>query len=161
MAVYFSGKELLEMAVTIEKNGAEFYDRLARATSNRDVKAVYQELADKERQHIGTFETMLLSRDTADGIECSEEYAPYMQAMVDSIIFTNEQGLMDLARMATGEQEALQIGITAEKDSILFYTEMRDMVRAADRETVNNIVDEEKRHLRELVELRRMLALAA
>ena len=46
--------------------------------------------------------------------------------------------------------EALEIGIGFEKDSILFYSEIRGMVPRQDQEIVDVITNEEKKHLSEL-----------
>jgi rubrerythrin len=63
----------------------------------------------------------------------------------------------EMAQRVSSDAEAIQIGIYAEKDSILFYSELRELVRRADREVVDNIIKEERSHLRQLSDLRRAL----
>ena len=58
------------------------------------------------------------------------------------------------AEKAPSEIEALDIGIQAEKDSILFYVEMQNLVSPPARKVVSGIIDEEKGHLRQLSELK-------
>lgn len=62
-----------------------------------------------------------------------------------------------MANKASSEAEALHIGIIAEKDSILFYSEMRNLVRESDRHIIDAIVGEEKAHLRQLSQLKAKL----
>jgi rubrerythrin len=46
--------------------------------------------------------------------------------------------------------EALETGIGFEKDSILFYSEIRGMVPKLDQEIVDTIISEERKHFSEL-----------
>jgi len=52
----------------------------------------------------------------------------------------------------------LELAIVAEKDSLLFYYQMRDLVPRQAYPEVNKIIDEEKSHLRLLSELKKRLA---
>ena len=58
MAVFFSGSELLEIAMGIERNGMAFYQALADKTGKRDVKDIYTYLAGEEKKHLDTFQGM-------------------------------------------------------------------------------------------------------
>ena len=78
-----------------------------------------------------------------------------MRALVDSLVFNDEKTACDLAQRMSGDLEAVRTALIAEKDSILFYTEMRDLVRAAERHVVDQLIAEEKSHVRELTELMR------
>lgn len=158
MGIFFSGKELLDIAIRIEKNGAAFYDSLARSTGNFKIKGAYKQLADKEREHIEVFRNMFSSaRDSQTPHTYSEEYGAYLKALIDSAVFTDDQVTRDMARKVSSDAEAIQIGLGAEKDSILFYSEMRELVRAADRDVVNKVIEQEKSHMRELASLKSSL----
>jgi rubrerythrin len=54
--------------------------------------------------------------------------------------------------------KAVEIGISAEKDSILFYYEMRDNVPQRVTPLINRIIAEEKSHLRQLSEIKKILS---
>ena len=60
-----------------------------------------------------------------------------------------------LANTVGGEKEALEYAIKMEKDSLLFYYELLSMVREKDRGVVNRIIQEEKKHLTKLNEVRK------
>jgi rubrerythrin len=47
--------------------------------------------------------------------------------------------------------EAIEYGINLEKDSILFYSEIRGMVPLQDQELIDIITNEEKKHLSEFI----------
>jgi rubrerythrin len=63
-----------------------------------------------------------------------------------------------MATRAESDTEALELAIRAEKDSILFYYQMREIMPQRAQPTVNKIIAEEKSHLRQLSELKRKLA---
>jgi rubrerythrin len=79
----------------------------------------------------------------------------YLKSLVDSAVFSNVTEARQKANKVSNEVEALDTGIQAEKDSILFYMELQNLVRERDREVILNIVDEEKKHLRQLSELKK------
>ena len=156
MAV-FTVAEMLDIAVGIERNGVSYYESLAQLTPDTELKAVYTGLASMERHHIDVFQGLRAAASGAGAIvpsESEEEYATYLQALVDSSVFTSDKVAREMAQKASGPAEALQLAIGAEKDSILFYTEMRDLVSQRDRDAVDKIVREERKHVRELSELK-------
>ena len=156
MAVFFSGSELLEIAVGIERNGMAFYQALADKTGKKDVKDIYSYLAGEEKKHLDTFQGMSDSLGQAKPPETyTEEYMLYLKSLVDSTVFSNVTEAQQKAGKVSDEIEALDTGIQAEKDSILFYIELHNLVREQDRKVVLNIVDEEKKHLRQLSELKK------
>jgi len=57
-------------------------------------------------------------------------------------------------------QQALELAIGAEKDSILFYYEMRDIIPHRFAPVVNRVIAEEKSHLQQLSEIKKKLAAA-
>jgi rubrerythrin len=158
MAVFFSGSELLEIAMGIERTGMAFYQALADKTGKRDVKDIYTYLAGEEKKHLDTFQGMSDSLGQAKPQETyTEEYMLYLKSLVDSVVFSNVTEARQKAGKISNEIEALDTGIQAEKDSILFYTELQSLLRERDREVVLSVLDEEKKHLRQLSELKRGL----
>ena len=88
----------------------------------------------------------------------AEEYAAYLQALLDSAVFTDDFIAGEIATRASSDAEAMELAIGAEKDSILFYYEMKETMPKPAQSVVNNIITEEKSHLRQLSELKEKLA---
>jgi len=159
MGVFFSGRELIDTAIGIERNGAAFYHSLAKSTGNEIAKGAYQYLAGEELKHIEVFQSMLGSvADYRPPETYTEEYDLYLRALIDSRVFTDDQTAYEMAQRVTSDAEAIQIAMGAEKDSILFYSEVRELVRRSDRELINKIIEEERSHLRQLSELKGSLS---
>ena len=159
MGVFFSGRELIDIAIGIERNGVSFYHSLAKSTENEIAKGIYEYLADEERKHIEVFQSMLGSMaDYRPPETYTEEYDLYLKALIDSRVFTDDQIAYEMAQRVASDAEAIQMALGAEKDSILFYSELRDLVRRSDRELANKIIEEERSHLRQLSELKESLS---
>jgi rubrerythrin len=158
MSILFSGSELLEIALDIERNGAAFYQALADKTENKNTKAIYEHLAGEERKHLNTFQGILSTVGQYQPPEdYAEEYMLYLKSLAEGSVFSNVTEAQQKAEKTPSEIGALDIGIQAEKDSILFYTELQNFVRQADQKVVLNIIDEEKAHLRQLSQLKQTL----
>ena len=159
MSISFYGSELINIAIGIESRGIAFYDVLARSTRSPKAREIFQYLVGMEREHIRIFQGML---DEADKYEMPEtyagEYGAYLQALVDSAVFTDDAVTSELAARAESDIAAIELGIGAEKDSILFYYEFREMVPQRTRATVDKIIAEEKLHLKQLSDLKKSLA---
>ncbi|MFC2047208.1 ferritin family protein [Chloroflexota bacterium] len=158
MSILFLGSELVQIAIGIERNGVVFYDSLVNLTENVMAQRAYKYLADKEREHIEIFQNMLgLVADSHPPETCTEEYALYLKALVDSAVFSDDKVTREIAQKVDSDAEAMQIALGAEKDSILFYSGMRDFVHQSDYEVVNKIIEEERSHLRQLSDLKKNL----
>ena len=159
MGIFFSARELIDIAIGIERSGVSFYDSLVSSTKDVTAQGAYKYLADKEREHIEIFQNMLGSLSEYQPPEAyTEEYALYLKALVSSAVFTDDQVARQMAQKVGSDAEAIQIALGAEKDSILFYSAMRDLVRRSDREVVNKIIEEERSHLRQLSDLKKRIA---
>lgn len=158
MSITFSGSELVEIAIGIERNGAAFYRALAQKTENDKARAIYQHLADEEIKHQNTFQGMLRSVGSYQPPEeYAEDYRLYLKSLVDSSVFTDAAQAQRVAAKVASEAEALDVGIWAEKDSILFYTEMQNLVKPADHQVILDIINQERGHLNQLTQLKNTL----
>jgi len=158
MSIYFSASELLEIAIGIERNGAAFYQALADKTQDNDIKATYNYLADQENKHLELFQGMLGSIGQYKPPEAyAEEYMLYLKSLIDNRVFADPAEAQQKAEKISDAMEAIDMGLQAEKDSILFYAEMQNLVRESDRRVVHNVIEEEKRHVRRLYEIKATL----
>ena len=159
MSIAFSGSELINIAIGIERSGVIFYDTLVKSTKNVATRDVFQNLADVEREHIQIFQNILTEAEKYQIPEAyAAEYAAYLQALVDNAVFTDDFITSELATKTSSDIEALELAINAEKDTILFYYGMKEITPKSALSTLNKIITEEKRHLRQLSELKKRLA---
>ena len=88
----------------------------------------------------------------------TQEHAAYLVALVDSAVFTDDLVTGEMVTRTDSDIEALELAISAEKDSVLFYYEMRDIMPRPTHPTINRIIAEEKSHLRQLSQLKKGLS---
>ncbi len=159
MGIFLTGKELLDTAVNIEKAGAAFYETMVGCARSPKAQTAFKYLADQEKSHIEAYQKMLGSlTDSPPPESYTEEYDRYLKSLADSGVFSSEKEACSLAEKAASDAEGIDLGIRAEKDSILFYTELQNLVRRADAKVVSSIIDEERSHLKRLSELKAGLA---
>lgn len=158
MSISFTGSELINKAISIEKRGVDFYDTIGKSNKTAETRELYKYQADTEREHIKIFQGMLTQVGSSEVSWTSpQEYSPYLHALMNSAVFTADKVTSKKATQAEYLFEALELAIGAEKDSMLFYNEMKDRIPKQAQETVNRIIIEEKSHLEKLSLLRNKL----
>lgn len=156
MSIDFNADEVFEIAEQIERNGAKFYRAAAENVSDSDHKKLLLDLAAMEDEHEQTFKTLRsnLSRDEKimTTFDPEGESEGYLRSLADTRVFYEKE--ID----TTSFKEILKSAITAEKDSIVFYLGMKDVVPAhLGQQKLDGIIKEEMSHIRllskELLEL--------
>jgi len=152
----FTAAEALEMAMEIEKNGEAFYKAAAEKSIDDETKALFEELAVQEQGHYRVFQKMLGGVQSAPPALPAEEYdqyQAYIQVALDSALFAGPDKALDLARQAADRETALRAALGFEKDTLLFFYDLRDMVSEGEKGAISRIIKEEKKHLRRLARL--------
>ncbi len=158
MGNIFSGSEIVEIGVQIEKNGRDFYREVSACAKDEPSKKVFDYLGNEEEHHITTFREMLSSVQNYEPKEAYPgEYFAYMKALADDHVFTKENAGCELGKKVGSEKEAIGIAIRFEKDSILFYEGMKKVVPEKDHRLLEALINEEQKHIRELNELKELL----
>lgn len=147
MGLGFNADEIFEMAEQIERNGAKYYREAAEAVTNADDKTFLIELADMEDGHQVIFADLRknLASDEKEAVtfDPEDEAVQYLKALADTRVFYQKE--IDISSM-TG---ILKGAITAEKDSIVFYLGMKDMVGGTHgKSRVDAIIKEEMKHVK-------------
>lgn len=155
MAVFQAG-QALEMAMKIEEDGEAFYRAAARESPDAEIVALFEDLAERERAHYQVFETM--AERVAPPPEPSREdevgdYVSFLRVALDRAVFAGPDKALRLAEQAGERETALRAAMGFEKDTMLYYYELREMVDDADRAVITDIIREEKQHLRRLANM--------
>jgi rubrerythrin len=158
MSIAFTPAELIRIAIEIEERGMTFYDVIAKSTDNAAAKKVFEELASMEREHVRIFTDMIADSQKYRLIgPPDEEYEGYLHSLIDSAVFTDDAITSEMATQADSDIKALELGISSEKDSILFYYQMKELMPPPAIEMIDGIIAEEKRHLWQLTEIKKRL----
>jgi rubrerythrin len=151
MAVSFNLDEIFEIAEQIERNGAKFYREAAQKASDKAVQKMFVDLAAMETGHLQIFQGMRkqLGKDEQEQttFDPDNEAALYLQTVADE---HGIEGKKDIETKLTGRETMKEIfgtAIKAERNSIVFYTGLKQMVSAAGRGKLDDIITEEFGHL--------------
>ncbi len=152
MGIQFNADEIFEIAERIERNGARFYRKAAENTSDARAEKMLLKLADMEDDHEHTFSSMRAQLEPGEKqpaqFDPDDELLAYLHAFADGHVFDTKT---DPAAALTGSETVEQIlhqAIGMEKDSIVFYLGVRDIVPASvGRERIEAIIDEERSHI--------------
>ena len=152
MGMNFSADEVFEMAEQIERNGANFYREAAGNTSDSKTKQMLLDMAAMEDEHLKTFKQMrteLTEQEKAGtAFDPFNEAALYLQTMADGR--GTEGKLTDMQKLTGSEtpKQILQAAIKAEKNSVLFYVGLKNLVSArTGKDKVEGIISEEVAHI--------------
>ena len=152
----FKGGEIIDLGIRIEQNGAKFYSALAKTVESEKAREIFRYLAEQEKVHEQIFRGMLDEVGAYQPAAVYEQqYGLYMQTLADGHVFTGEADVESRARAVKSLDEALTIGIGFEKDSILLFAEIKNFVPESQHRTIQRLVDEEKKHLLKLTELKK------
>lgn len=155
MANIFAGSEIVEIGIQIEKNGRDFYHTLVGRSKNEKAKDMFSFLAGQEEEHIKAFQKILESVHKYEPPESYPgEYFSYMKALAEEYIFTKKDKGKEIAGKTKGDREAVELGIKFEKDSIIFYEEMKRVVPESQNRIVDALISQEREHLCKLFNIK-------
>ncbi len=152
MGIAFNADEIFDIAIQIERNGARFYYQAMDYTSDASVRQLLKSLGALEETHEKAFIDMKqrLSEDASVPATFDPEgqSGAYLQALANSRVFDiRTDPMAKLAGQRTAEN-ILATAIDLEKDSIVFYLGMKEMVPdSMGKDQIDAIIREEMRHI--------------
>lgn len=155
MAYFLNAADVVAAAVEMEKRGQAVYRRLAAQSTVPAVKDLFENLAAEEQRHEELFSAMVARVGAAElpPMSTTDEYSQYMSALLDSHALFSP-GMSDQLFANAGDLHgAVHGALKLEKDSMLFFQEMLRVVPAAEHPHVQECIEEERRHMRQLSSL--------
>lgn len=155
MGNIFSGSEVVEIGIQIEKNGRDYYTTLMNQSKNEKARELFKYLAGEEEKHIVAFQKILSSvqKYEPQGLD-SDEYYAYMNDLASEHVFTQKDKGTEVARAIKSDKEAIDMAIGFEEDSIVFYEGVKKIVPPFDVKVVEDLITQEQNHLKQLIELK-------
>ncbi|MDR2443300.1 MAG: ferritin family protein [Deltaproteobacteria bacterium] len=150
----FNATEAFKIAVGIEENGFRFYTQAAKKLPPGKLADLFISLAKEEEIHKATFTHILsgLPQEQDNVFDPENETDQYLKMMSDINIF--QQGAKAIDEALAGVltvKDALKLAMTFEKDSIVFYVQLKNSTETlADKVSVDHLILEEAKHLRKL-----------
>ncbi|MCX7704729.1 MAG: ferritin family protein [bacterium] len=145
---YLNADELFKVAMNIENQGIQFYQKACENARIEASKDIFKFLSEEEKRHYAIFKEMdsEIKQIKFRPEELDEEISLYLRSLVDSGIF--ESILPKTEWQNVTDKQALNIGIHVEKTSILFYSGIKEITLESSSITaLDKIIAEEKSHL--------------
>jgi rubrerythrin len=147
----FSIREIIDMAIQLEKNAETFYRAALAEMSTPSLEPVLVCLADEERNHAEWFEKL---KRVAEEVEARGQSGDLSGKVLRSLVGDQKFSLaeVDLSKIES-TQELIELAIEHEQDTIIFYQMIQSFID--DLETVkelDEIIDEENQHIKLLRE---------
>ena len=150
MSIVFNAEEVLKMAETIEINGGKFYRKAAE--NNEAGRELLTKIAEQEDEHVAIFAAMRASLDGSEegttAYDPGEEGAMYLRVLADANVFDMSKDPSETLSGNETLEEIIKTGIVMEKDSIVFYSSLKQMVpESLGGAKLDAIIAEEVRHI--------------
>ena len=139
-------KSVLATAIKLEEDGRELYLDCMNRTEHPWGKSLFQSLADDELKHVARL------KETFDKLAISDAYtqgpAPLAAEKQWKNIFEEARGTAETTiKAATGDVEALNLGMEFEEKGINYYTKLsEESANHLEKKFYDIIAKEEKRH---------------
>ena len=155
MANVFNAAEVIDMGIAKEKKRRDFYALTAKKFQQKDMKELFTQLKDWEGEHIKKFAEIRNSLEESEIMESYQgEFEAYIKSLVDDMQY-KQVSAEKFSRYVKKPLDAISYGMGFEKDAILFFRELLSYMTPAHKEKVDSLIEEEKKHLVYLSELKR------
>ncbi|MCM8771578.1 MAG: ferritin family protein [Candidatus Omnitrophica bacterium] len=155
MGIFFNISEVYQFAIKIEENGERFYRKIANNVKDKEVKELFNFLADEELRHKKIFEENLSKIEKYEPPEIYPgEYFAYLKAYAEELIFPKN---IEKEFYKEDITEAINFGIRRELDSIMYYLEIKDLIPETQHSELDKIIKEERSHFIKLSNLKKQI----
>lgn len=152
MGVVFNADEILKIAERIEENGVVFYKKAMDLFSDEHSRDILESLANMELAHKKVFSDMRKglteeekSQTSFDPEGLADEY---LKAFADGYVFPIDKGPEEIFKGDESLSDVIDIAIQREKDSIVFYLGLKDIVPPRlGKDKIDGIIREEMSHI--------------
>ncbi len=138
-------RDALRMAIATERSGLEFYTRAASMTKDARGRAVFQRLAEEEKDHLGTLQKRYRELTAQD---------PQLESRPTFLFFKGAasglfaEGAEELRKGGVNDAQALLIGIRCERGSHKFFKRYGERFEDSEgKQIFLEFADEERAHL--------------
>jgi Uncharacterized conserved protein, COG1633 len=150
--------EVYQIAMKIEENGIKFYSSWSKKVKDKKLKDIFLALTEAEVEHKKIFDKMLKEIESYEPKEVyTEEYFQYLRAYADGLIFDMKE-IEKKSKQIKSVQKALDFAIGREKDSILYYQEVKNILPSHQHKELEKIINEERKHFLDLTHIKNSLS---
>ncbi|PKK89967.1 MAG: rubrerythrin [Candidatus Wallbacteria bacterium HGW-Wallbacteria-1] len=146
----FNAVEVFRLAEQIERNGVKFYRRAAELRTSEKEKNLFMDLADMEQEHESFFASVRANLESDQYSDYAPDFDPssYLNAIADGYVFDAGVEIDEILTGSESVADILNMAIAREKDSIVFYVGLKELVpQNLGRDNIETIIQEEMNHI--------------
>ena len=146
-------ESVLDLAVWLEKHGQAFYESARDKARDPGLRETFAHLANEEGKHCAIYGDLyqLYTGRSAQGEQLLGEYGRFIQLLIKEIVDSLDvQGVVS-------QDELISRALQFEKNTLLYFSEVRQHFRGKAGSLIEAICREEKRHIQQLLEDRQKL----
>jgi len=163
--IELSARELLEVAVLLERKGVEFYRMISEMLEQSEARSFFLKLMGMELEHERKLTGMLemtdkdaINKTPFDDSMSMREYFLKLKSLAVSKVFPEGFELFDRLENPGSLEDALELAIEVENKSTALYQRLSRFKLPADaRDIVQRLIEEEESHLSEVSRIYRSL----
>jgi len=158
MEYSFASYQIAEMVVEIEKEGYNFYQRLANFSTDQAVKELFLSLAKDEMLHVKAFTSIAKDAQASEEVY---EYSINLAELMNIGINKFKEAMVNSTPVdkQVDMRGALEIAINNEAQAVLIYTEITLAYSKRFSNVFETIIAQENSHLKRLQELKQKLGI--
>ncbi|MBI4830096.1 MAG: ferritin family protein [Candidatus Lindowbacteria bacterium] len=144
----FDELEAYRIARKIEEDGIYYYSRMKEEVLRPEIRDVVEMLIKDERNHLALFEKKIEEvAQEQEVVDEGETLADIVDSKVMDVLSDSER----VADVLCNPQEALRLGMSVEKRSIAFYSEILQSTQdITGKAALEKIITQERDHLKKL-----------
>jgi rubrerythrin len=148
----FQAKEILDLAIRLEKNGEATYRKAIQSSTDQELKALLTWMAEEEARHGDWFAELKSALSKSRKNPFLEKIGhQLLEEAIGGQSFSLKE--VDFSKVA-GPGELVSIFIEFEKDTVLFYEMIAPFIESGEARTqLQVIIAEENRHIARLKEI--------
>ncbi len=145
----FTFGDIKNIAIQIERNGEASYLKASKVSTDPNITEMLIWMAEQERKHANWFENLQATKPMTQE---QKEMEAVGQTLLQDMVKGNDFLLDEKNLEQSGSvKEVLDISISFEEDTILFYKFLLDFLDDdEDREQLQKIISEEQSHVEQL-----------
>ncbi len=146
-------ESVLDLAVWLEKHGQAFYESASDLATEPGLKETFARLAAEEKKHCAIYTDLyeLYTGKSSEGEELLGEYGKFIQLLIKEISYVLE------FNGELSHEELLERALKFEKNTLLYFAEVKPLFRGKAGALIDAICREEKRHIQQLMEHRELM----
>lgn len=147
MGEIFALEDIFNVMIELESLGHKHYNKLQTMTDDLTLRELFKHLACEELDHKELYTSYKKKSISFSTSKVDNEYMDYIAALLKGTIqFLNNSQEID------SFDQGFDIAVNLEKDTILFLSELRRIIDSAYYDAIDNIMDQERAHLKALYE---------